>query len=274
MHVLLPVLQHPMRMREHGNCNAARHSKEIYPTSDKNKQLLCIIQQQVFLQISLVCTNATSFQNHFSARAFIMELSRIILALLIIVIIRGLLNKIKVKVAASRTSQSHGCAEPQALPSLDPIFGLDTVSQTFREMKENRRMKSVYELVQRYGHTYQSFPFGRRSVSTIHPQNLHVVFTENDKFGVGRLRERASIPMIGRGIVSSDGAVWAHARTMIKPTLNRSEIVDRGMFSTHMEKFLQLLPSDDNSVIDLQSLFDRLVSCSLPLRRKALTWRC
>ncbi|PVH95533.1 cytochrome P450 [Periconia macrospinosa] len=128
----------------------------------------------------------------------------------------------------------------------------------FRQMQEHVRMKSVYGLFRHYGHTYQSFPFGRRSVSTIHPQNLQMLFTEHDKFGVGPLRERASEPMIGPGIVSSDGAAWAHARTMLKPTFNKSEIADRGMFSTHMTKFLQLLPSD-NSVVDLQPLFDRLI---------------
>jgi hypothetical protein len=187
-----------------------------------------------------------------------MEIHRVVLAVCFIVISRFIFNKFKAKVAFLKASKRNNCAEPPEILSRDPIFGLDTVLQSFRQMKEHRRMKSTYAMFQRYGHTYQSFPFGRRTVSTIHPQNLQMIFTENDTFGVGPLRERASEPMIGRGIVSSDGAVWAHARTMIKPTFNKSQIADRSVFSAHLEKFLQLLPRD-GSEVDLQPLFDRLV---------------
>lgn len=187
-----------------------------------------------------------------------MDVFRVVYAIAVIVISRFILSHPKVKMAFSKASRQNNCAEPPTPPSRDPVFGLDTVFQTFQQMKEHRRMKSVYAIFGRHGHTYQSFPLGRRSVSTIHPQNLDVIFTKNDVFGVGPLRERASEPMIGRGIVSSDGAMWAHARTMMKPTFNRSQIADRNMFSTHVEKFMELLPRD-NSEVDLQPLFDRLV---------------
>jgi cytochrome P450 len=212
------------------------------------------------------CTAAAAYWKPQTA----MEIHRVVLAVVSIVIVRFLLNKYKLKAALSGASEKNHCGEPRALPSRDPIFGLDTVIQGFRQMKEHRRMKSTYETFQRYGHTYQSFPFGRRSVSTIYPQNLQMIFTENDTFGVGPLREQASEPMIGRGIVSSDGAVWAHARTMIKPTFNKSQIADRKMFSAHVERFLQLLPRDGSGV-DLQPLFDRLVRC-FPLLAIA-AWR-
>ncbi|KAL1595191.1 hypothetical protein SLS60_009879 [Paraconiothyrium brasiliense] len=187
-----------------------------------------------------------------------MTMQRLVLVGIFIVIFWSILNKPKAKRAFSKASKRHQCAEPAAISSSDPIFGLDTVLQTFRELKEHRRMKSNLELVRRYGHTYRSFPFGRRTVSTIHPRNLQMIFTDIDTFGVAPLRERASEPMIGRGIVSSDGTVWADARTMIKPTFNKYLIADRKMFSTHVEKFLQLLPRD-NSEVNLQPLFDRLI---------------
>lgn len=187
-----------------------------------------------------------------------MEIHGIVLFIFILMVLRFVINKIRVKVAFLKAYAKSNCAEPRVIPSKDPIFGLDLVLQMFRQLKEHRRMKSIHELFQRYGHTYQSFPFGRRSVSTIHPRNLQFVFTETDTFGVGPLRERASQPMIGRGIVSSDGVVWEDARIMIRPTFNRTQIADRQMFSNHVEKFLRLLPRN-NSVVDLQPLFDRLV---------------
>lgn len=165
----------------------------------------------------------------------------------------------RTKVMMINGAQKPGCAEPPKIPSRDPIFGLDTVIRTLRELKGHKRMRSVNRLFQQYGHTYQSFPFGRRSIFTIHPRNLQIVFSENERFGVGPLRERASRPMIGRGIVTSDGNKWMQARAMIKPTFNRSEIANPQMFSNHIEKFLQLLQHNETEV-DLQPLFDRLVS--------------
>lgn len=167
------------------------------------------------------------------------------------------------RIARSKASQQHNCAESPKLPSIDPIFGLDTVAQSFHQLSKHRMMRSLHELYQQYGHTFQSTPFGRRSVSTIHPRNLPLIANENNTFGAGSLRELASEPMLGR-IASSDRAMWLRARTMLKPTFNRAQIADREMFSIHIKKFLQLLPHD-SSEVGLQPLFDHLVRyCSTP----------
>lgn len=191
-----------------------------------------------------------------------METSRILFAIVIIVALRLIANKFQKSWASTNSPEKDVCADPPSIPSRDPIFGLDTVFQIFQQVKEHRRMRSTHGMIRRYGHTYQSFPFGSRTVTTIHPQNLQKIFTEIDTFGVAAQRERATEPMLGRGIVSSDGLVWADARAMIKPTFSKSQIADSRMFSAHVDQFMQLLPRD-NSEVDLQPLFDRLVRCSI-----------
>jgi hypothetical protein len=84
---------------------------------------------------------------------------------------------------------------------------------------------------------------------------------------------------MGRGIISNDGPVWEHARGAIRPAFTRAEIANPEAFGVHVERFLNLLPMD-GSVVDLQPLFDRLVSVScvvavmLLLLSGVLTCRC
>ncbi|KAF2205339.1 cytochrome P450 [Delitschia confertaspora ATCC 74209] len=159
----------------------------------------------------------------------------------------------------ARETRLYGCAAPVTVPSWDQFFGLDTAYRNLRAMKENRRMKDIYAQIQAYGHTFQSFPFGRRTIFTADARNVQFVYaTEHEKFGVGPIRERAQSPLTGRGIITSDGAVWGHARDLIKPTFTRSQIADRESFDVHVERFLELLPQD-GSTVDLQHLFDRLI---------------
>lgn len=95
-------------------------------------------------------------------------------------------------------------------------------------------------------------------VTTTSPRNVQIVLSlGHEKYGVGPVRRPAET-MIGMGVISNDGKVWEHGRSMIRPTFARSQIADRGKFERHVERLLALLPQD-NRVVDLQSLFDILV---------------
>lgn len=168
----------------------------------------------------------------------------------------------KRRIGAARASKRYGCAAPPRLPAKDPVFGIDTVRDSMRAAKENRRIKTIYSQYQKYGRTFESWPFGRRVVSTVDARNIQFILaTEHEKFGVGPVRELAQVPMTGKGIITSDGEVWRHGRDMIRPTFTRSQINDPEMFDRHVGRFLALLPNNDDTV-DLKELFDRLVSTS------------
>ena len=181
------------------------------------------------------------------------------LAVVVIIAVLPLIRQIALVVDSKR----HGCALSVRIPAKDPIFGLDTVLENIRSMKENRRMKTIYSQVQKYGQTFESWPFGRRVISTIDARNIQFVLsTEHEKFGVGPVRELTQEPMTGKGIITSDGHVWRHGREMIRPTFMRSQIADREMLDEHVERFLAVLP-ENGETIDLKPLFDRLVSTAL-----------
>ncbi len=125
-------------------------------------------------------------------------------------------------------------------------------------MKNRCRMRTIQSHSKTYGHTFQSFPFGRRVITTTSARNTqHILSLEHEKFGVRPARQ-AQEAMVGRGIITDDGRVWQHARAMIRPAFTKSQIADEQMFDTHFQRFLSLLP-EDGSAVDLQPLFDRLV---------------
>lgn len=181
-----------------------------------------------------------------------------ILALAVFSLLHFSFSRLYNHYAFSNASAKLGCAAPKTLPSRDPLFGIDTVVSTFKSIKDHCRMRTTQKQTRLYGHTFQSFPFGRRVITTISPRNVQTVLSlEHEKFGVGPIRRPAE-DMVGKGIISNDGKVWEHGRSMIRPAFARSQIADRGMFERHVERLLALL-SQDNSVVDLQPLFDRLV---------------
>lgn len=184
-----------------------------------------------------------------------------ILTLVILSLLQFILNRLYGHYAFNNASSRLGCAAPKTLPSRDPFFGIDTVVSTFRSIKDHCRMRTIQTQTRLYGHTFQSFPFGRRVVTTISSRNIQTVLSlKHEKFGVGPIRKPAEA-MVGKGIISNDGVVWEHGRSMIRPAFASSQIADRGMFARHVERLLALLPQD-NSVVDLQPLFDRLVRLS------------
>ena len=73
------------------------------------------------------------------------------------------------------------------------------------------------------------------------------------------MRSFAFDPFVGRGIMCSDGALWEHSRTLIKPTFARAQIADLHLtaFDVHVRNLIQLIPKDETT-IDLQPLFARL----------------
>jgi cytochrome P450 len=129
-------------------------------------------------------------------------------------------------------------------------------------MKNHERMRKTQAQARQYGHTFQAFPFARRTITTTSARNIQAVLSlEHQKFGVGPIRGPAEA-MTGSGIISNDGAVWEQARAMIRPAFTRADIANRELFDAHVERFFSLLPTD-GAVVDLQPLFDRLVRGSL-----------
>lgn len=154
--------------------------------------------------------------------------------------------------------RENGCQEPPSLPSIDPFFGLDSVFRAIRSIKENKRNLSLKEQLDAYGSTFQSNQYGRTILFTIEPQNLQAIFsTDFESYGVQPIRLFAFKPFAGQGIMTTDGALWAHSRALIRPTFSRTQIGDLSALSGHVTRLIDLIPKD-GSTVDLQPLFARL----------------
>ena len=159
-----------------------------------------------------------------------------------------------------KASQRRGCYPPPSIQQKDPIFGLDILVHLFQALRQNRRNKSLSQLFDTYGHTFQSKSWSGTKFYTIEPKNIQsVLATDFANWGVQPMRLFAFEPFVGKGIMCSDGSFWEHSRAMIKPTFARTQIADihLKMFDVHVQRLIDAIPND-SSTIDLQPLFSRL----------------
>ncbi|KAJ4365797.1 hypothetical protein N0V83_008418 [Neocucurbitaria cava] len=140
----------------------------------------------------------------------------------------------------SLASRRHpNTASPPRIPSIDPIFGLDTIISDLKSRKEKKKVETTYAQFALYGKTFASYPFGRRTITTCDPRNVQFILsTEAEKFGNAPVRE-ATVSMLGRGIINSDGEEWRRSRELVMPTFTRARIAEREGFERHVRRFLE-----------------------------------
>lgn len=94
--------------------------------------------------------------------------------------------------------------------------------------------------------------------------NLQAIHTAQFKsFGVEHIRKTVNHGWIGDGIFVSDGCKWKNSRTLLKPAFAKRNFGDLVRLEAHVGRLLALVPRDGLTV-DLQLLFQRLVSVLLP----------
>lgn len=155
--------------------------------------------------------------------------------------------------------RKYGCLPPPSLPQKDPIFGIDLILEFFRTIRDHCRMQTIQANHARYGHTFQSSPFGSRVVSTIAMRNIQAVFaTDMESFGIGATRHMSTQPLLGHGIISSDGPRWKRSRGLIQPVFTRRNLESLENFEVHVNRMMERIPRNGETV-DLRPLFAKLV---------------
>lgn len=94
-------------------------------------------------------------------------------------------------------------------------------------------------------------------------------------FGHGPSRRYALQPLVGDGVFATDGAKWAEARALLRPSFARSQMCDFEMLGNHYD-IVKALPRDGDRV-DLQDLSKRLtmdiiIDILFGASMGALTW--
>lgn len=158
-----------------------------------------------------------------------------------------------------QSAKEHGCQPAIKLPENRFLLGADVVLENLRAAKNKTFLQLLKRRHERYGNTFTSYTFGRITINTCDPQVIKSVLAlQFDDFDMGKLRRKSAGPLLGKGIFTVDNELWEHSRALIRPAFTKQHLVDLSTFETHVDRLIELLPKD-GSIVDLQSLFFRMV---------------
>lgn len=100
--------------------------------------------------------------------------------------------------------------------------------------------------------------FGSKIFFTKNPHNVKSLFATNfDDWSIGA-RKRAFKPFLGVGIFVTDGDLWRHSRTMLKPQFLREQIAHVESVEEHYKLFARHIKGYRGQAFDIQPLFMKL----------------
>lgn len=160
----------------------------------------------------------------------------------------------------SRRLRRLHCTAPPSYPQKVPYFGSDLSRILETSRQKGVLLAKMQQLFGICGKTFQATVWGQTIVYTIDAANIQFVHTREFKnFGVEPIRKTVNQGWMGDGIFVSDGPVWKHSRTLLKPAFSKNQYGNISSFDVHVKRLLALVPRDE-STVDLQLLFQRLVS--------------
>ena len=174
----------------------------------------------------------------------------------------------------SRKLKRLQCSIPPRYPQKIPYLGSDLLKILNDSREDGALLIKLQQLFQTYGKTFQAMIWGQTIVYTMDAANLQSIHTNHfQKFGVESIRKTVNQGWMGDGIFVSDGLKWKSSRTILKPAFAKGQFGDLVRFETHVERLLALVPRD-GSTVDLQLLFQRLVSFVPPISNLKVIHSC
>ncbi|KAL8694267.1 MAG: hypothetical protein Q9218_001035 [Villophora microphyllina] len=167
-------------------------------------------------------------------------------------------------IRATRTrylSQLWNCKPMRSLDRHD-IFGWKTLQGLRTARKEHRLLVQIGQDMDEVGkncHTVQNRVLWSNTIMTRDPENLKTVLTtkvSHYEFDVARSKILSAL--VGPSVLTVEGAVWKHSRSIIRPQFSRESISNLPLFERHVgELFRKLNFGSDGWTgdIELQSLF-------------------
>ncbi|CAG8948657.1 hypothetical protein HYFRA_00001777 [Hymenoscyphus fraxineus] len=158
-----------------------------------------------------------------------------------------------------RIISQNGCEPPKSIIQKDPVFGFDIFNdQVLQGWEKNSRNKYFANLFNIYGSTFQARMFHKRLIYTNSPENIQAIHTTDfESFGVSPVRAFPLRPIVGRGIISSDGLQWKGLRAAVCQRFAPVQAAQIANIENHVDKLLSRIPQDGID-LDLQILFQDL----------------
>ncbi|KAJ6446821.1 molybdenum cofactor synthesis protein 2B [Purpureocillium lavendulum] len=160
--------------------------------------------------------------------------------------------------AASMAAFAHGTQPALVYPHTDLVLGVDWLRLMTGALRRNAVLETWHDLFTRtVGHTFWHLSIGSWMLMTNEPDNVKALLsTQFDAWPIGGTRQKTTELALGpHAIFSANGAEWAAARALIRPSFVRNQIADLECTDAHVEAFLSRLPRDGaSSKVDLQAL--------------------
>lgn len=177
--------------------------------------------------------------------------------LLLISLLYGLHRILKVFTRYQQISnlkRLYGCKPPAKLRW--QLLGIPASLKFTRAVKNHRFLSSLQWLFSKQSHTFAGIlPLGLSAIWTDEPANIKALLSDNfDDFEIGPERHRMMLPILGKGIFTSDGVEWSEYRANIRPSFSRSRVAKLDTMETHVQHLIARIPKDGMPV-DMQELF-------------------
>lgn len=157
--------------------------------------------------------------------------------------------------AQRRLARQKGCRPISGSVGGSYFFGLDVICSQIHAAREHKLLQESAERFLVLGNTFESKVLLRHSITTIEPENIKTILSLNfEDYGVSH-RQPLFKPLLGTGIINTDGKDWAVSRSLIKPSFSRDQVADLTVFESLMPDLFALIPGDGSTTVDLQDLF-------------------
>ncbi|CAO2656392.1 Nn.00g051950.m01.CDS01 [Neocucurbitaria sp. VM-36] len=160
------------------------------------------------------------------------------------------------------------CQPAYRIKDPDPL-GISAIYKVLNADKERRvpqflkgRIDDACAKEGRTISTFYQYVMGAKAHFTIEPKNIQAVLaTQFKDFGLGERRNGNFSPLLGRGIFSTDGKEWEHARALLRPQFARDQVSDLELEENHVQNMMRVIPASKDGwtdITNIQPLFFRL----------------
>jgi cytochrome P450 len=157
----------------------------------------------------------------------------------------------------NKFSKEHNCEAVTNLPQFEQVLGFHHVSRIITALTRKEYVESMYKRFTNGSKTYSVTIMGTKWIQTVEPMNVkHILATKFEDFDLGQKRSKAFLPLMGKGIFTSDGEEWTHFRALLRPSFKRGQIANLDMLEAHTSDLISSIPTD-GSPVDLKPLFFR-----------------
>ncbi|KAI1299892.1 cytochrome P450 52E2 [Xylaria venustula] len=167
---------------------------------------------------------------------------------------------------------AQGCGPIPSYPSHD-YFGLRTLFQTARDLRQNVMLQNRKVVLEEMGHTFSHavFPEPRDMMITDEAENVRAVLSVKfEDWVLPDIRIRSFLPVLGKhSIFTTNGAEWQHSRSILRPAFVRDQISDLACIDRHVRKLITRIRAADNkgegktATVDLQAMFSMMTTDSI-----------